>query len=115
MLAKAINYDEVMLEIIMSDEHIRKEIQNLIRQGQIRLVDVRSKEPLYRKEMLLIGDKGDRAANESPYEETQFAVDPMDAQLHIDERALDELHSRVEEYLRRNSRPEWFRMAFLNL
>ena len=100
MKAKAIDYDEAMLELVMSDENIRKEVQNLIRSGRIRLIHAETNEPLYKREMTLIGEKGDRAVNESPQEETQCAVDPMDAQLHIDERAFDELLSRVQEYMR---------------
>jgi hypothetical protein len=55
-----------------------------------------SKEPLYKREMTLIGEKGDRAVNESPNEtETEHVVDPVDAQLQIDSQAFDELHRKV--------------------
>ena len=70
MKAKAIDYDEAMLELVMSDENIRKEVQNLIRSGRIRLIHAETNEPLYKREMTLIGEKGDRAVNESPQEET---------------------------------------------
>ncbi len=56
-----------------------------------------SKEPLYKLEMTLIGEKGDRANNESPNEtETEHnVVDPIDAQLQIDENDFEELHRKV--------------------
>jgi hypothetical protein len=55
-----------------------------------------SKEPLYKREMTLIGEKGDRAVNESPNEtETEHVVDPIDAQLQIESHAFDELHRKV--------------------
>jgi hypothetical protein len=41
-----------------------------------------SNEPVFQREMSLIGEKGDRAANESPNgEESQLQVDPEQANL----------------------------------
>ena len=40
-----------------------------MKSGNIVYVHRESNEPMFQKEMTLIGEKGDRAANESPYGE----------------------------------------------
>lgn len=53
------------------------------------LVHKESNEPIYKKEMLLIGEKGERALNESPTgEESTIVVDPDLATLVSDKNKV---------------------------
>lgn len=54
--------------------------------------------------MSLIGEKGERAANESPNgEESQLQVDPEQANLFVKEKAYEEVKQEINEFIRRNS------------
>jgi len=71
----------------------------------IKLVHKDSKEPIYRRETTLIGEKGDRALNESPdHDETQLDLDPEEAELQLDNEARVQIDKSVKDYIRRNSK-----------
>ena len=68
----------------------------------IQLVDRESNEPVFKKEIALIGEKGDRALNESPQAELQ-EIDPADTKLHVEKQAFEELQGKVDDFIRKNS------------
>jgi len=67
-----------------------------MKHGKLQLSHKESGQPLYEREINLIGEKGDRAASEYASEDgEQINVDPIDAQLQIEEKDFEELHSKV--------------------
>lgn len=56
-------------------------MQEMFKKEQIRLVKPESNEPIFKKQLTLLGEKGERAVNESPHEEDHAEVDPADAKL----------------------------------
>jgi hypothetical protein len=56
-------------------------MQEMFKKEQIRLVKPESNEPVFKKQLSLIGEKGERAVNESPNEEEHAEVDPADTKL----------------------------------
>jgi len=85
-----------------------------MKSDNIKLVHRDSKEPIYRRETTLIGEKGDRALNESPgHEETPLDVDPEEAELQVDNEARVQIDKSVKDYIRRNSKL-WIRDSLPN-
>ena len=61
----------------MNDSKVKQVVQKNVKSGNIVFVHRESNEPMFQKEMNLIGEKGDRAVNESPNaEESQVQADP---------------------------------------
>jgi hypothetical protein len=56
----------------------------MYKKEQIQLVHRESNEPIFKKQLTLIGEKGDRAVNESPNELDHKDVDPADTKLRVD-------------------------------
>ena len=50
----------------LKDTSVKQVVQKLVKQKTIELVDKTSNEAVLREEMSLIGEKGDRALNQSP-------------------------------------------------
>jgi len=53
----------------------------MYKEEKIRLVKPESNEPVFKKQLSLIGEKGERAANESPNDEEHAEVEPADTKL----------------------------------
>ena len=69
-----------------------------------------TKRPVYRKQMSLIGEKGDRAAIESPergqspeHSPREEEIDPEQAEIVADEAAVREVATTVDRLKRTNS------------
>ena len=86
----------------LQDEHIKLTMQEMMKKKLIQLVNKHSNEPMFKKEIALIGEKGDRALNESPQVE-QDEIDPANAKLHVEKEAFDELQSKVDDFIRKNN------------
>lgn len=56
-------------------------LQEMYKEEKIRLVKPESNEPVFKKQLSLIGEKGERAANESPNDEEHAEVEPADTKL----------------------------------
>lgn len=69
----------------------------------IGLVDP-SGRTIYRRESMLIGEKGNRALNESPhFDEDKDEIEPEKAKLKMSEDALKDVHANVNRWHRQNS------------
>ena len=63
-----------------------------------------SNEPIFRREMTRIGEVGDRVLNDSPDERNPSPTHALeDANLEIDNSALEEVKTEVVEFIRRKS------------
>lgn len=92
------------VEAAMKDSNVKQVVQKNVKSENIVLVHKESNEPIYKKEMLLIGEKGERALNESPTgEESTIVVDPDLATLYVKQNAFEEVKQEINEFIRRNS------------
>lgn len=84
---------------------MKQVVQKLVKQKTIELVDRDSNQAVLREEMSLIGEKGDRALNQSPVQAQNVnkAVDPDAADLRVDGQAFEEVKSQINEFIRRNT------------
>ena len=97
--------DNCMVARALQDPLVKKVIFKNLKCDGIKLVHKDSKEPIYRRETTLIGEKGDRALNESPdHDETQLDLDPEEAELQLDNEARVQIDKSVKDYIRRNSK-----------
>ena len=82
LLRREGKWDQADVEAAMRDSNVKQVVQKNVKSGNIVFVHRESNEPVFQREMSLIGEKGDRAANESPNgEDSQLQVDPEQANL----------------------------------
>lgn len=83
---------DMMVLLAMEDPAIKNVIYDYMRKDSIKLVRKETGEPLFRRETTLIGEKGERAVNESPTEDqSKMDVDPEEAELHVDDVAIEKI------------------------
>jgi len=90
-----------LVKTAMEDEGVKKVIYNYMRKDSIKLVSPKGSH-IFRKETKLLGEKGDRAVNESPVDPVEG--DPADleeAELEVDNEAFNEVQKSVNEYIRK--------------
>ena len=82
-MKKNCDVKEEDLKSAFESQEVRQTVYNLVKKKTIQLVDKDSEEPVFQKEMQLIGDKGDRVINESPdFQEDHSTIkDPNNAKL----------------------------------
>jgi len=67
------------------------------------LVKKNTGEAIFRKETQLLGQKGDRALNETPKENQEADLhDPSDADLLVDPEAFSNVQKSVNDYIRKS-------------
>lgn len=104
-------YSHSDVNAALKDTAVKNLVQKHVMKENIQLVHRDSLEPVYRREMSIIGEKGDRAALESPAHKAHVDYDadyvkPEDAQLRVSEPALAEVKAEVAQFVRRNSQIE---------
>lgn len=90
----------------MRDPKVRETIFTNMRRDSIKLVHRESNEPVFKRETTQLGERGERALNESPnaaHEESKMEIDPEEATLQVDSQAYEELNAQVKDFIRRNS------------
>ena len=78
----------------MRDPKVRETIFTNMRRDSIKLVHRESNEPVFKRETTQLGERGERALNESPnaaHEESKMEIDPEEATLQVDSQAYEEL------------------------
>ena len=86
----------------MKDSQVKQVVQKNVKSGNIVFVHRESNEPMFQREMTLIGEKGERALNESPTgEESQILADPDQANL-VRTKKFNIVLVRQRESLRRS-------------
>lgn len=78
------------MKAALGDSSVKAAMQKHLLAENIRLVHKKSQKPVYQKQLSLLGEKGDRAANDSPggYSDN---VDPDQTEIRVDNKALAEV------------------------
>ena len=93
----------------MTHPEVQEVMQKHILSEDIQMVEPETNKPIYRKQMSIIGEKGNRAAMESPVRGSSpdasalCDVEPEDAELVAAEGAVKEVANAVDRLKRTNS------------
>ena len=93
--------NDALLVQAMDDPSVRSAIYDNLRRENIKLVHKDSNEPVFRKQTTLLGEKGDDALEEQ-HEEEGEAIEPHEAGLHVEPKALDEINRQVQAFISKN-------------
>ena len=87
------NYEGPELVAAMKDPKVRETIFTNLRRDSIKLVHRESNEPVFKRQITDLGERGERALNDSPnqHEESKLEIDPEEATLQVDSKAYEEL------------------------
>ena len=97
------------LQRAMSHPEVQEVVSKHILSENIQMVEPATKRPVYKKQMSIIGEKGDRAAMESPGRSSSpdasnlCDIEPEDAELVAAEGAVREVANTVDRLKRTNS------------
>ena len=103
------------VEAAFKDTTVKQVVQKNLKNQNIQLVHQNTNEPVYQKELQLIGEKGERAVNESPNgDESQIDVDPAQTKMVsknnnltfyqvAKEHAYEELTHEIHAFIKRNT------------
>lgn len=91
------------LKAAFNDSNVKAAVQKHMKEENIKILKKDSMEPVFRRELTLIGQHGDNAdkideddAAEEPHTE------PEDAQLHVDSRAFEEVKDEIGAFIKRS-------------
>ena len=93
----------------MTHPEVQEVVQKHILSENIQMQDPGTKKPVYKRHMSLIGEKGDRAAMESPGRDSspgnspRDEIEPEQAEIVADEAAVREISTTVDRLKRTNS------------
>lgn len=105
---KLAEYNMTDIQFAFAHPEAKQVIQEEIAQNNIRMVG-KNNETLFKRQMTKIGEKGERAANESPdgtfiqFKDDEEDIDPLEAELDANERALENVAETVKNIARKNS------------
>lgn len=63
------NWKKEEVKAALADTYVKRVVQKNVRMKTIQLINKESNQPIFNKEMQLIGERGDRAINETPKED----------------------------------------------
>ena len=84
----------------LNDTKVKQVVQKHVAKENIKLLRRDSLEPVFRRELSLIGEKGERAVNESPGGVPDLVddIEPEDALVDVNPSAENEIRHSVKEY-----------------
>jgi hypothetical protein len=86
----------------LADTQVKNVVHKLVKSHEIQLVDRSTNQAVLKREMSLIGKKGDNAVDADLVNATESKVDPETTELLVEADAFEKVKYEINDFIKRN-------------